>query len=159
MREHSWVVDATRNDYLCSECGCSGGVALHGNGRTRPPEPFLGGASIDVSDDCDIAHEQISFYMRGFLRAYLGTDPLCHVIFVADRVTPQDAPRGAMFLQLTKIRLGEVDDVDSLRAALVGSGYKVDYPSCTSCGKPTGRPAGERPEERCYSCQLALDGI
>lgn len=90
MTEHTWIVEeidgghvGTADVYRCTTCGCCGGgtegYRFKGKmfGRKpgdppcqmipmkRTPSPFIPGPALDVSDDCDLAQQQIRYYVKG----------------------------------------------------------------------------------------------
>jgi hypothetical protein len=189
---HTWAVefieggpDGGDDFYRCMTCGCSGGgtTGFSFKGRIfhrgpdepparmevydRKPSPFLPGPALELSKDCATAHEQISFFVHGYLRSWQGSiasngrpakDPLeesCFQLLVeADRYTPKAVPRVAFYRLVSdlhheygrkKISIAEA------RVQLVGLGFKLASPACTKCGRHTTRP-GDDKNELCYSC-------
>ena len=183
---HTWAVefveggpDGGDDFYRCMTCGCSGGgtTGFSFKGRIfrrtpdeptvrmevydRKPSPFLPGPAIDLSMDCATAHEQILFFVRGYIRSWdhsgkAATDQqreLRQILRLANRYTPSSRPR-VEFYQL----MWDADSnrspgltADHVKRGLVGRGFKLECPKCSKCDKPTDRP-GDDANELCYSC-------
>lgn len=124
-------------------------------GRTIEPKPFLPGPALDLSDDCDVAHEQTLFFVQGYLsgfynRVHSHEKPAYHLLMSSNRYTPSKVPR-VEFLNLISRAMSLMSDGE-LRTRLVGMGFKLQSTVCIDCGKPTDRP-GDDKTERCYQCE------
>jgi hypothetical protein len=67
MTPHTWVTEkidggpvGVAEFYQCSVCGACGGIAF----RKGSPKPFLAGPALPVSEDCEIAYEEISKHLE-----------------------------------------------------------------------------------------------
>lgn len=175
MKEHSWSVEVIEGGpegggefYRCTDCGASGGSTLsmralsRGSGDfTRKPSPFFPGPAIDVSEDCDVAHEQISYYTRGFLGYLRQRGSFDHkqltLLILADKYTPKERARVEFYSLVFDCRTRRNMSVDDVKRRLTVLGFRFEPRSCTQCGEPNERYADD-PVERCFGCEYKSQG-
>jgi len=177
--KHNWVIEVVDGGYLgtcdvyhCTGCGCDGGatnIVDFSNGGiadSREPKPFLAGPAILLSEDCEEAHQQISFYVRGFLLALnlralvlprSDLQALCvDILQLANSCTPKEHPRNGLFQLAFKIGAStEMLNPQEVRNRLVGMGFKLANPKCSQCGDVNEQWPEEPKCQRCtYGDQL-----
>jgi len=173
---HTWAIesvtgiDGPEDVYRCTVCGCSGGrterMSFWKSGNlparfekvARTPEPFLPGPALDLSMNCEVAHQQVHFFVQGYMRSWCFTSRLISqeadarrlLLMSSNRYTPKAVER-VRFAQL----IWDCDCDQSLRDVeqkLVSMGFRVKSSDCQKCRKPTGRP-GDDTNELCYGCE------
>jgi hypothetical protein len=161
MTAHTWVTEeidggALGSDdfYLCTTCGCSGGSVTAYNmrgvvferdveGQLRPtkrePQPFLPGPAIDLSQDCQVAHQQILFFVRGYLHSWdwnPGDDKkkeLRGIMTQANRWTPETVARMEFYGLARECDESHLQyhqlSAETVRERLLGMGFKLEKAS------------------------------
>lgn len=169
-RVHTWAIEevsggpaGTDDVYRCTVCGCCGGGTEHSyfdNGAlvfmNRSPKPFLPGAAVDLSEDCDEALMQIDFFVRGYMMASVRplTSMAARLLLAADKYTTREHPRVEFLQKVMEVGQGREVPMDELRKQLIGMGFRILPPKCVQCGEPNDRPADDH-TEKCYQCVYA----
>jgi hypothetical protein len=163
MKPHTWVIeeaDGFYDYYHCTSCGCGGGGTMDymlskkgskGVPLSLTPKPFFPGPAIDLSDDCDEAHTQIVFYLRGFMRAaetYNRNSQAIQTVRCADRYTPSERPRVVLYNLLI-----DGQPLEKIKEGLVVGGFKLEPPTCPRCGEENDRWADDH-TPYCYGCAI-----
>ncbi len=158
---HTWAIEevnggpvGTDDFYRCTACGCSGGSTYRADGTPIDPQPFLPGPAMNLDNDCDVAHEQILAYVKGYLAGIRPAGlPKVYVLLVrANRWTPSERPRVAFYHLVTDCEWnwGKQDE-GKVRRRLIELGFRVESTKCSTCGNSTDRP-GDDTDTRCYGC-------
>ena len=185
MKSHTWIKEYVDGGsvggsdfWLCTECGCCGGGA---DWDESVPSPFLPGPAQSLSEDCSIAHEQISYFILGILRQWgyslhaqeeLG-DPIPGSRRRVVKKRWQDVPGADKYILLSNANKWTPRSVKrvefhrvmfdwqrlslaDIRKQLVGLGFVVEPRKCTTCPSDNDRP-GDDLEVVCYTCAYKRD--
>ena len=156
MTEHVWKEELVNGGpvgdddfYHCTTCGCSGGGVTNIWGNRVKPKPFLPGPSLDLSEDCDIAREQIIYFIHGCLRSLevrprYPIEGVVGLLQNAHKWSSKKIPRvefaHLVFNCQTCTNLKPENkfypSLERVRARLVELGFRVEAFPCTKCGEP-----------------------
>ncbi len=159
MAAHSWIVEevdggpmGSDDVYRCTVCGCCGGGSTRVTGwfspekslriENRDPDPFLPGPAIDLSDDCDVAREQIAFFIHGELRGmwahYHRQDDvegkeIAHLLTGAHKWTPRAVARVPLAHLVFDCEHKTRPSLPAVGERLAAMGFRVEPPTCSKC--------------------------